>query len=219
VSLGSVLDRVEAAAARAGRSTSEITVVVVSKGRSAAEIEAVYRRGHRDFAENRAQELVAKRSELAADVSAGIRWHFVGPLQSNKVRLVRPAVTLLHSLDRESLAPAWLKGPGLAPPALLQVNVGGEPQKHGVDPDLVVDTCGRLIALGVDLRGLMTIPPVPERPEDARPHFARLRRLRDGVMAEYPSVRELSMGMTDDFEVAVEEGATLIRPGRAIFGT
>lgn len=213
MSYESVMARVSAAAERAGRSTDDVTVVVVSKNHSVDEIRALYDRGQRDFAENRAQELVAKTVDLPAD----IRWHFVGPLQTNKVRLVRPVACLLHSYDRDDLARAWLKGPGLAPPVLLQVNIGREPQKHGFDPSDVVAACGRAASLGLDVRGLMAIPPVVESADDARPHFAALRTLRDRAAERFPSVRELSMGMTDDFEVAIEEGATMIRPGRAIF--
>jgi PLP dependent protein len=209
----SVMERVARAAARAGRSPDEITVVAVSKGHGSGEIMSVYERGHRDFAENRAQELAAKTVELPSD----IRWHFVGPLQTNKVRIVRPATVLLHSFDRDDLGRAWLKGPGLAPPVLLQVNIGREPQKHGFDPDETADACSRAVRLGVDVVGLMAIPPLVDDPDDARPFFQQLRALRDTIATSIPSVRELSMGMTDDFEVAVEEGATLIRPGRAIF--
>jgi pyridoxal phosphate enzyme (YggS family) len=213
MSYESVLARVAAAAERAGRAAEDVRVVVVSKNHTVDEIRALYDRGQRDFAENRAQELVTKTVELPSDV----RWHFVGPLQTNKVRLVRPVACLLHSYDRDDLGRAWLKGPGLAPPALVQVNIGREPQKHGFDPSDVEEACGRAIALGVDIRGLMAIPPVVETAEDARPFFSALRSLRDGVCERFPTVRELSMGMTDDFEVAVEEGATMIRPGRAIF--
>lgn len=211
----SVMERVAAAASRSGRNLQDITVVAVSKGHGVEEIRAVYDLGHRDFAENRAQELAAKTVELPAD----IRWHFVGPLQTNKVRIVRPVTVLLHSFDRDDLARAWLKGQGIAPPVLLQVNIGREPQKHGFDPDEAAEACRRAVALGMEVVGLMAIPPLVENPEQSRPHFAALRALRDSIVQTVPSVRHLSMGMTDDFEVAVEEGATLIRPGRAIFVT
>lgn len=210
-----VMNRVAAAAGRAGRDADDVTVVVISKGRTAEQITAVYEQGHRVFGENRAQELAAKTPELPAD----IHWHFVGPLQTNKVRIVRPAVRLLHSYDRDHLAPAWLKGPGAAPPVLLQVNIGEEPQKHGFAPEEARAACARAIDMGLDVRGLMAIPPLAADPESTRPHFVRLRGLRDQIASEFPAVAELSMGMTDDFEVAVEEGATIIRPGRAIFET
>jgi pyridoxal phosphate enzyme (YggS family) len=213
VSYRTVKDRVGAAAERAGRNPGDIRIVVISKNRSVDDIMAIYEQGHRDFGENRAQELAVKAVELPDD----IRWHFVGPLQTNKVRIVRPIVELLHSLDRDHLAPAWLKGPGVAPPALLQVNIGREPQKHGVDPDEAMEACARYRALGVRVIGVMAIPPAVERAEDARPYFAALRAVRDELAGPFAEVVELSMGMTDDFEVAIEEGATLIRPGRAIF--
>lgn len=209
-----VVARVAEAASRVGRSAADIQIVVVSKGRSVEAIRDVYDRGQRVFAENRAQDLVAKTPQLPADIT----WHFVGPLQSNKVRLVRPVATLLHSYDRDDLGKAWLKGPGVAPPVLIQVNVGAEPQKHGFATGETEQACERALALGVQVTGLMTIPPMCDDPEDVRPYFAAMRRLRDRMAARWPQVAELSMGMTDDFEVAVEEGATIIRPGRAIFG-
>lgn len=213
VSLDDVRERVAAAAARAARDPDEVTIVAVSKGRPAGDVMALYERGHRDFGENRADELAAKSAALPGD----IRWHFVGHLQSNKARTVRPTAHLLHSMDRVSLAKAWLKGPAAPPPALVQVNIGREPQKSGVDPDDAVATAMAISALGVPLTGVMAILPVVDEPESARPYFAELAELRRSVAAEVPTVEQISMGMTDDFEVAVEEGATLIRVGRAIF--
>lgn len=213
MSLESVRAQIDAAAARVGRRSDEITLVIVSKGQSVETIKTLHDQGERDFGENRAQELASKVGLLPPD----IRWHFVGPLQSNKVRIVRPIVTLLHSLDRFELGPAWIKGPGLAPPALLQVNIGGEPQKHGVNPDDAVRIFGDLVELGVDMKGLMAIPPAVENAEAARIHFAAMGRLATRVTASHPGRGSLSMGMTEDFEVAVEEGATFVRVGRAIF--
>lgn len=213
MSYETVVERVEKAASGCARSPDEITLVAVSKERSVTEIRALYDRGHRDFGENRAQELAGKVGELPSD----IRWHFVGPLQSNKVRLIRGSVVLLHSMDRPSLATAWMKGRGYPPPALLQVNIGREPQKHGVDPDDASQAWREFRRLGVPLKGLMAIPPLAERPEDSSPFFASLRELRDSIAVLDPDCVELSMGMSDDFEVAVEQGATVIRVGRAIF--
>jgi PLP dependent protein len=209
-----VMARVAESARRAGRRADEVTLVAVSKTRTPAEIESVYRLGHRDFGENRADELADKASRLPGD----IRWHFVGTLQSRKARLVRPVTYLLHSMDRRSLAGAWLKGPGPAPPVLLQVNLGAEEQKSGVSPPEVGETLDWMSHMGLEVRGLMAIPPIPTRPEDSRPYFESLRRLRDEMSTRHPGVPELSMGMTDDFEVAIEEGASIIRVGRAIFG-
>jgi pyridoxal phosphate enzyme (YggS family) len=209
-----VLDRTASAARRAGRDPSSITLVAVSKSKPVSAIESLYELGHRDFGENRAQEMSEKAGLLPVD----IRWHFVGALQSNKARLVRPITYLLHSMDRESLAGAWIKGNGLPPPVLVEVNTGREPQKSGVLPEDAVTLIDRLTALGLVVRGLMAIPPMADDPEQQRPHFEALRRLRDAMASDHPGLVELSMGMTDDFEIAVEEGASIIRVGRAIFG-
>lgn len=214
MSYQSVLDRMADAAGRVGREPSSITLVAVSKSKSVPDIESVYELGHRDFGENRAQEMSEKAVRLPSD----IRWHFVGALQSNKARQVRPITHLLHSMDRESLAAAWAKGSGLPPPVLLEVNTGREAQKAGVMAEDAPAMLDRLQAIGLEVRGLMAIPPVVDEAERQRPHFAALRDLRDRLARSHPQIVELSMGMTDDFEVAVEEGATLIRVGRAIFG-
>ena len=213
MSLETVRERMVAALARCGRSEDEVTLVIVTKEQSVETIRALYERGEREFGENRAQELAVKVDLLPGD----IRWHFVGPLQSNKVRIVRPNVNLLHSLDRLELGPAWVKGPRLAPPALLQVNIGGEPQKHGVDPADAVRIFGELVVMGVDLVGLMAIPPAVADPEASRPFFREMQKLSQKLREGHPGATALSMGMTDDFEAAIEEGATLVRVGRAIF--
>lgn len=210
MSLGSVEDRVREACATAGRSRDGVVLVAVTKGRDVASIQALYDAGHRDFGENRAQEFRDKVGELPGD----IRWHFVGPLQSNKVRVVRPAASVLHSMDRESLATAWVKGQGPPPPVYLQVNIGREDQKFGAEPETAGTFCDRLVELGIDVIGLMAIPPLGD---DPRPHFSELRDLRNTIAAQHPAVTGLSMGMSDDFEVAISEGATVIRVGRAIF--
>jgi pyridoxal phosphate enzyme (YggS family) len=214
MSLEAVRLRITAAAERSGRDVSEITLIAVSKTHPWERLMELYEAGHRDFGENRAGELVDKAASMPSDV----RWHFIGPLQRNKVRLVRPSVEMLHSMDRLKLAEAWMKGPGMAPPVLMEVNIGNEPQKSGVSIDEAQAMADRLVTLGVDLRGVMAIPPLAGEAEQTRPFFARLAALRDDLAARHPAVQELSMGMTDDFEVAIEEGATMIRVGRAIFG-
>ncbi len=214
MSYEAVMERVHRAAGRAGRDPDDITVVAVSKTMSVDDISRVYDQGHRDFGENRAQEMADKAPLLPDD----IRWHFVGALQSNKARTIRSRTSLLHSMDRRSLARAWLKGQGLPPPVLAQVNVGEESQKSGVAPDELEDALGWMTDMGLEVRGLMSIPPIPESPSDSRPYFELLRQLRDSAVASYPDVTGLSMGMTDDFEVAIEEDASIIRVGRAIFG-
>lgn len=209
-----VMERVAMAAEAAGRSPEDITVVAVSKTFSPDDIRTVYEQGHRDFGENRADELAGKAEVLPDD----IRWHFVGALQSNKARIVRDVVSLLHSMDRRSLGKAWMKGKGLPAPVLMQVNIGNEEQKSGVAVDDVSSALDWMETMGLDVRGLMAIPPLPEKPEDSREHFITLREIRDRLVRTHPSVVELSMGMTDDFEVAIAEGASIIRVGRAIFG-
>ncbi len=214
MSYETIVERVAAAADRVGRSSDEITIVAVSKSMGVKEILSVYDRGHRDFGENRAQEMAEKAVLLPAD----IRWHFIGSLQTNKARLIRANTYLLHSMDRDSLASSWLKGPGLPSPVLVQVNVGLEPQKSGIEPGETAGFVSYLTHLGLQVIGLMAIPPAPERAEQSRPFFAALRDLRDDIQSENKAVSHLSMGMTDDFEVAIEEGSSMIRVGRAIFG-
>ncbi|HEX2154360.1 MAG TPA: YggS family pyridoxal phosphate-dependent enzyme [Acidimicrobiia bacterium] len=214
MSLESVMRRVAKACDRSGRRPDDVRLVVVSKGQTIDAIRDLYDRGHRDFGENRADELAEKVSLLPDD----IRWHFVGHLQSNKARVVRPAAAYLHSLDRLSLAKAWLKGAGTPPPTFLQVNIGGEAQKFGVDPDQAADMASTFSALDIPLVGVMAIIPIVTEPNEARVHFRHLAEVGRRVASEVPSATGLSMGMTDDFEVAVEEGATVIRVGRAIFG-
>lgn len=206
-----VMERVAAAERRAGRPAGSTVVVAVSKDKTVEEILKVYEMGHRDFGENRAHELAEKTSRLPRD----IRWHFVGALQSNKTRMVRPAVSLLHSMDRLSLARAWVKGPGLPPPVLIQVNVGGEPQKGGADPAQVITLLESILAMGIRVGGVMGIPPLGV---DPGPYFRELLRIGAEVseMSAEPGV--VSMGMSDDFEIAIEEGSSMIRVGRAIFG-
>jgi pyridoxal phosphate enzyme (YggS family) len=212
--LTAVRARMAAAASRSGRDVDAITLVAVSKGHGVDAIREVYDAGHRDFGENRAQELVAKAPDLPDD----IRWHFVGSLQRRKAKLVRPWTTLLHSMDRPSLAAAWAHETETAPPVLIQVNLGREPQKGGVMAEDVADLLVRCRELGLRPEGLMAIPPAPEVAEDSRRWFDMLGDLQSDLAAEYPSLVELSMGMTDDYEVAIEAGSSMIRVGRAIFG-
>lgn len=212
--LAAVHARIASAAARTGREPAEVRLVAISKGHSVASIEKAYAAGHRDFGENRAEEMREKVPLLPDD----IRWHFVGTLQRRKAKLVRHDTWLLHSLDRTSLVRAWVRPALPAPPVLLQVNLAREPQKHGALPEEVPDLLQAAVTAGLVCRGLMIIPPLPETPEASRPWFRRLAALATELRPTHPDLVELSMGMTDDFEVAVEEGATVIRVGRAIFG-
>ena len=210
MSLAEVRARMAGARLAAGRDGDDVGLIVVSKGRSIDQIMDIYEQGQRDFGENRAQELAAKAPALPDD----IRWHFIGPLQRNKVGMVRPIVVMLHSLDRIKLAQAWVRSEQPAPPALLEINLGNEPQKHGFPADDASEAAGQIIDLGVDLRGVMSIPPMGE---PAMPYFEQLVELRDELAREHPAVTEVSAGMTDDFEQAIRAGATTIRVGRAIF--
>ena len=212
-SIAAVRTRVVAASRRAGRDPATVELVAVSKGRTVAEILEAYGAGQRVFGENRAAELAQKAPQLPTDIV----WHFVGSLQSRQAKLARPYTALLHSLDRPRLVNAW-SGTDAAPPVLLQVNVAAEAQKHGATVEEAVELLERCDAAGLDCRGLMTIPPLAPTPESNRHWFADLRRLRDRLQTDHDHVCELSMGMTDDFEIAIEEGATIIRVGRAIFG-
>jgi pyridoxal phosphate enzyme (YggS family) len=216
--IAEVRARIERAAREAGRAPGEITLVAVSKGFSAEVVERALDAGVTDVGENRAQELAAK----VGAVKGAARWHFVGRLQSNKVRVVVGACDVVHSVDRSKVADAIAaraRTSGVTQDVLVEVNVSGEGVKGGVEAKDAVRFAARIATLeGLRVRGLMTVPPWPERPADSAPHYARLRELRDELVASAPGARELSMGMTRDFEVAIREGATLVRVGAAIFG-
>jgi pyridoxal phosphate enzyme (YggS family) len=174
------------------------------------------------FGENRVQEFLRKWEELK---DLPIEWHFIGRLQSNKVKYIIDKVKLIHSVDRTSLVDelqkrATKKGIGKVP-VLLEVNVGGEETKGGVEPENTPALLEYILenAPSLEVRGLMTIPPYRENPEEVRPYFARLRELRDNLEKAFGlKLPELSMGMSHDYEVAIEEGATIVRIGSAIFG-
>lgn len=213
-----VLGRVERAAERARRDPSEITVIAVSKTFPADAIAEVLEAGATDVGENRAQELRDKISVLGDRA----RWHFVGHLQTNKVRTLAGRVALVHSVDRFGLGEAIARRAaaiGSSQDVLIEVNLGGESAKAGVEPPRVAALAAEVDALeGISVRGLMAIPPAEEDPERTRGHFKELAALRDDIVRNVPSATGLSMGMTRDFEVAIEEGATWIRVGEAIFG-
>jgi len=208
-----VRERIDRAATAAGRDPSEVVLVAVAKGRREDDVIAAYRAGHRDFGENRDHELLAH----AAAVPDDAHWHFIGTLQRRKVGAVVAHAGLLHTLDRDSLIAA-VGGRDNPPPVLIEVNLADEPQKHGYRVDEIAGAITSAEQAGLDVRGLMAIPPMPEEPEDSRPWFEQLRSLRDDLWRGRAERGELSMGMTDDFEVAVSCGATLVRVGRAIFG-
>jgi pyridoxal phosphate enzyme (YggS family) len=219
--LAAVQTRVLQATLAAGRPAETVTLLAVSKSMPAEDLAHAISSGQRDFGENYAQELRDKRTELAG---IGPRWHFIGPLQSNKVKYVAGLVTLIHSLDSAALlAEVNQRVPdGQVQECLVQVNVAAEPQKRGAAPEALpalLDAFAELPRLRCT--GLMVIPPLSDDPEGARPHFVALRKLRDREAArDRPNVdlRELSMGMSHDLEAAVTEGATIVRVGTAIFG-
>ncbi len=190
---------------------------MASKTQSPAAIRAAYLAGARDFGENYVQEAVAKRKALV-DLT-DIRWHLIGHLQTNKAKAAVENFDLIHSLDSERLA-ARIAQIRHYPKVriLVEVNLGGEVTKTGVPPERL-ETFVNAVRELVDIVGLMTIPPEVAQPEDARPYFVQMRELRDRVAARTGlALSELSMGMTTDFEVAIEEGATMVRIGRAVFG-
>jgi hypothetical protein len=201
-----VRERIAAAARRAGRDPDTVTLVAATKTVPAARIAAALAAGVTDVGENRAQELLAKAPELAAHTP---RWHFLGPLQRNKVRGLAPLVACWHTVDRVELADVLARHAAGAR-VLVEVNLAGEPQKAGCPPATVGALVDALRDRDLAVVGLMAIPP---HGDDPRPWFARLRDLAGAA-----ALPELSMGMTDDYEIAVEEGATLVRVGRALFG-
>ncbi|HVM19377.1 MAG TPA: YggS family pyridoxal phosphate-dependent enzyme [Egibacteraceae bacterium] len=212
--LAAVHRRVAEAARRSDRTPASVTVVAVSKGFAPEVVAAARAAGQVDFGENRVQEMTAK-----AGVLDGVRWHFIGRLQRNKVRDVVDTASLVHSVDRIELAEVLADRAGRAgrlQRILVQVNAGDDPAKGGCridDAPGLVAAVRQMDALACE--GLMTMPPAGV---DPRPVFARLRQLRDDLRQDFPQVQHLSMGMTHDFEVAVEEGATIVRVGEGIFG-
>lgn len=196
--------------ASAGARPDHVRVVAVTKGQGNDAVEAALAAGLRDLGENYAQELVAKQEAVEAAL-AGWRWHFLGHVQRNKVRVLAPAVALWQAVDRAAAGREIAKrAPGAA--VLVQMDVSGEAQKHGCRADDVPALVEELGALGLDVRGLMAVGPTGP-PEDARPGFRRLV-----ATAERLGLPERSIGMSDDLEVAVSEGATMVRVGRALFG-
>jgi pyridoxal phosphate enzyme (YggS family) len=213
--------RLDAAVAAAGRTPGSVQLLAVSKRQPVASLGAAHAAGARDFGENYVQEALAKVDQLPLDA----RWHLIGHLQSNKARRAAEAFHRVHTLDRPSLAAALERAVAARRgrlEVLLQVNVAGEESKHGTTPE-GAETLARRMAEWPHLwlRGLMTIPPYLPDPEQVRPHFRALRELRDRLAAlALPGLEmtELSMGMSHDFPVAVQEGATIVRVGTAIFG-
>lgn len=212
-----IRERVQAAAHRAGRS---VRLLAVSKSQPVAAIRAVAARGQREFGENYVQEALVKQRELA---DPALVWHLIGPLQSNKCRAVAENFHWLQSLDREKLVePLNRFRSGGQPPlnVLIQVNIDGEASKSGCRPEAVAALAARVAAAPrLALRGLMAIPEPSPEPEQRRQAFRRTRELFDALRHGHPGVDTLSLGMSEDFELAIAEGATLVRIGTAVFGS
>jgi pyridoxal phosphate enzyme (YggS family) len=215
--LDAVLERIARAARRANRDPKSVRLVLASKTQPPDALRAAFRAGARDFGENYVQEAIGKRDALS-DLP-GLRWHLIGHLQTNKARAAAELFDLIQTLDSARLADALARArPSPPVRVLVEVNLGGEASKSGVAPQHAEGLINGARAK-VDIAGLMTIPPPAESPDRARPYFARLRELRDRLAASTGlALSELSMGMTDDFEAAIEEGATIVRVGRAVFG-
>ncbi|MDP2846921.1 MAG: YggS family pyridoxal phosphate-dependent enzyme [Humidesulfovibrio sp.] len=223
--LAEVKRRMVAACERAGRAPESVRLVAISKFHPASDIAALAACGQRDFGESYVQEALAKQDAL---VGEDILWHFVGGLQTKKAKNVVDRFCLAHSVDSEKLARELARraiDARILLPVLIEVNLGEEEQKAGVDEADLNELAEVVVSLnkrgcGLDLRGLMCLPPMFDAPEEARPYFAHLRELRDELSAHLGiPLPELSMGMTGDFEAAIEEGATLIRVGTSIFGS
>ena len=223
--IANIRGRIESVARRVGRSSGDIALMAVTKTQSAAAIREVYAAGLRLFGENRVQEFAAKASAL--EDLAESKWHLIGHLQSNKASKAAELFSAIDSVDSLRLAQrlnssAQLLGKRVA--VLIEINVGGEAAKSGVAadaPELQELLLAAPQLTGLEFRGLMTVPPYTDDPHLARPYFRKLRELREEIAArELPSVcmDELSMGMSHDFEVAIEEGSTCVRVGTAVFG-
>ncbi|MBR2189394.1 MAG: YggS family pyridoxal phosphate-dependent enzyme [Eubacterium sp.] len=219
--LQSVEERVAAACERAGRRREDVCLIAVSKTKPVPMLQKIYDAGVRDFGENKVQEITAKHTELPSD----IRWHMIGHLQTNKVRQVIDKAHMIHSVDSMKLAAVIEKEAAkhaLTMPVLIEVNVAEEESKFGAASEDTLELVRQISAFPhLSVRGLMTIAPFVEDPEENRPVFRRLRELSVDIAAKNinnVSMCELSMGMTGDFEVAIEEGATFVRVGTAIFG-
>ena len=217
----SVESRLEAACARAGRARKDVTRICVTKTMPVSDLQQAYDAGQRCFGENRVQEIIEKYPQLPED----IRWHMIGHLQRNKVKYLMDKAVMIHSVDSVQLAQTISKEAvkaGRTMDILLEVNAAGEESKFGLQYEEVLPLIREIAPLpGIHICGLMTVAPYTDDPETNRVYFKKLRDLSvdiDGESIDNVSMHVLSMGMTGDFEVAIEEGATHIRVGTAIFG-
>ena len=220
--LAHVRERIANAAGRAGRKPEDVRLIAVSKTHPIEAVRAAADAGQVDFGENKVQEALQK---IAQSADTRLRWHLIGHLQSNKARKAAAAIGAIHAIDSVDLLKRVDQAAaeaGRTVDVLIQVDLALEDTKYGAPVDVVpviVEAAGACTA--ARLKGLMLLPPMAENPEDARPWFARLRALRDGLVeggAAADRLHELSMGMSHDFEVAIAEGATMVRVGTAIFG-
>jgi PLP dependent protein len=214
-----VREQIGKAAAKSGRAMDEIELVAISKTHDAEKVREAYEAGQHLFGESRVQEARVKIPELPS----AIRWHFVGHLQKNKIRHALPLFEMIHSIDSVALAQdvnRVAEEEGLHPRVLLEVNLAGEGSKFGFHPNKLREEMESLLALPrLAIEGLMCIPPLATEADVSRKYFVQLRELRNAVEKDVRvKLPELSMGMTSDYQVAVEEGATLVRVGTAIFG-
>ena len=217
--LGRVREQIANAAKKSGRSNLDVDLVAISKTHDAAKVREAIEAGQKLFGESKVQEARVKIPELPSNV----RWHFVGHLQKNKIRHALPLFELIHGVDSLALAQEMnriAEEDGLHPRVLLEVNVAGEGSKFGFAPEKLRAEMESLLVLPrLSILGLMTIPPIADEAEASRKYFVELRELRDRLQTEFKvDLAQLSMGMTQDYTVAVEEGATLVRVGTAIFG-
>ena len=225
--LASVRQAIAEAAQRVGRSPEDVTLVAVSKTKPLELVKMAYNLGMRDFGENRVQEALEKQANF---VAPDLRWHMIGHVQTNKANKVAGQFSYIHSIDSLHAAQALQRAlekrsqgdDGVGKQAIfLQINISGEISKEGMSPEETVDVARQILTLSLlDVRGLMTVAPLVEDAEQVRPVFRALRNLRAQLRQELPAGNweHLSMGMTDDYPVAIEEGATIVRVGRAIFG-
>jgi pyridoxal phosphate enzyme (YggS family) len=218
--LAQIREAVAEACARAGRSESDVQLMAVSKNHPVEALLEAYAAGQRLFGENRVQEAQGKLPALAD--CAGLELHLIGPLQSNKAAKAAETFATIQTVDSVKIASrlqAACEAVGSVLPIYVEVKLSPEDSKHGVEAAAVGELLNALAALAnLSVRGLMTVPPFTENPEGARPYFARLRALRDAHRRAFPSLAELSMGMSHDFVIAIEEGSTMVRVGTAIFG-
>jgi pyridoxal phosphate enzyme (YggS family) len=224
--LADVGQRLAAACRRAGRQRADVTVVAVTKTVSADSIKVAIEAGLANLGENRVQEAAAKIAELTPiSAERNVKWHLIGHLQSNKARRAVELFDAIHSVDGIKLAERLNQAAsemGKRLPIFIEVNLGGEESKSGIDPGEAFSLCKRAAQLPfLELRGLMAVPPFLDDPQEVRPFFRRLRELREEIYQSGEvgaQFKELSMGMSNDFEVAIEEGATFVRVGTALFG-